>query len=192
MKKYIYALLIALGAASLAAVDYQSGESLSLTAEASQDSLEEVRFFDQLNYRGTYDYKLLGIYKLFDISLYATSDCDPIENLGKCSMSLVFRYNRGFTASQLTKAGDRALKVEATSLDREYYADSLAALNRAYQDVRKGDTYRLDYEPESGLSLYLNGSKLATIRDEGFARFYFSIWLGQREDCLPIKEKFAI
>jgi hypothetical protein len=53
-------------------------------------------------------------------------------------------------------------------------------LHQAYQDVRPGDRYALTYVPGRGLELALNGTPLAVIEGEDFARVYFSIWIGER------------
>ena len=140
----------------------------------------------ELEFSGKYEYRLMGLYKLFDISLYLAENANPEEPLAGQPLSLKFNYNRAFSGEQLTKAGDKALRDESTPEERETYEEALSRLNAAYRDVKKGDSYRLDFDPGTGLSLSLNDEKLVTIEDEGFAQYYLRIWLGQRDECRPI------
>lgn len=141
---------------------------------------------DDLRLNGRYVYRFIGLYKLFEISLYLTDEYD-IDNLPiKQPLSLKFSYNRSFTRDQFINQGNKALAVEATERERKRYARALADLNSAYKDVVKGDHYRLDFRPDYGISLSLNLEMLVTIRDPGFGEYYLRIWLGKREGCQTI------
>ena len=139
-----------------------------------------------LRLNGRYVYRFLGLYKLFEISLYLKEGYE-IDNFPiKQPLSLKFIYNRSFTRDQLISQGNKALAVEATEEERKRYARALADLNSVYKDVVKGDCYRLDFRPDYGLSLSLNREMLVTIRDPGFGEYYLRIWLGKREGCQTI------
>ena len=84
----------------------------------------------------------------------------------------------GFTAAEIIKGGEallaRNVKADALVSLRE----RLELINRAYRDVREGDSYTLTYVPGKGTTLRLNGSPLVTVPGHDFAAAYFRIWLG--------------
>lgn len=139
----------------------------------------------QLN--GQYTYKFLGIYKLLEIDLYLPESYDVQRDPTEQPISLTFTYNRSFTGEQLVKQGNEAIAAEGTDEENRRFANALTQLNAAYQNVEKGDRYRLDYLPQSGLSLFLNDQKVISITEQGFAQYYLKIWLGERDECQPIK-----
>lgn len=139
---------------------------------------------------GQYTYRFLGLFDIVEISLYRPSSIEAVNATPTDhALSLRFEYGRSFTREQLIAQGDKALQAEFSAEEIAQHAATLQKLNEAYRDVEKGDAYRLDYQPDQGLSLALNGQPLVTIDDPAFARFYLKIWLGQREECEPIRRQ---
>ena len=70
-----------------------------------------------------------------------------------------------------------ARNVDEKSLER--LRPQIEALHKAYLDVEPGDRYALTYLPGEGTELAKNGTRLALVPGEEFARAYFRIWLGE-------------
>ena len=70
-----------------------------------------------------------------------------------------------------------ARNVDEKSLER--LRPQIEALHQAYLDVKPGDRYALTYLPGEGTELAKNGTRLALVPGEEFARAYFRIWLGE-------------
>ena len=68
--------------------------------------------------------------------------------------------------------------------------ERLELINRAYRDVREGDSYTLTYVPGKGTTLRLNGSPLVSIPGHVFATAYFRIWLG--DDPMGVSMRDAL
>ena len=51
-------------------------------------------------------------------------------------------------------------------------------MNRAYRDAATGDRYDIEWRPDEGLRLRLNGETLAQCPAPSAAASYFSIWFG--------------
>ena len=127
---------------------------------------------------GATTFRWMSIVKVYDARLHLGTGEPPTKVFADIPVRLQLTYHRGFTAAEIIKGGD-------TLLARNVKADSLAALrerlaliNRAYRDVREGDSYTLTYVPGKGTTLRLNGSPLVTIPGHDFAAAYFRIWLG--------------
>ena len=127
---------------------------------------------------GSTTFRWMSVIKVYDARLHLGAGQPPTKVLADIPVRLQLTYHRGFTAAEIVQGGD-------TLLARNVKAETLAALrerleliNRAYRDVREGDSYTLTYVPGKGTTLRLNGSPLVTIAGQDFAAAYFRIWLG--------------
>jgi hypothetical protein len=120
----------------------------------------------------------MSIIKVYDARLHLGAGEPAAKLFADIPVRLQLTYHRGFTAAEIIKGGDtllaRNVKAEALSTLRE----RLELINRAYRDVREGDSYTLTYVPGKGTTLRLNGAPLVTIPGHDFAAAYFRIWLG--------------
>lgn len=115
-----------------------------------------------------------------DIAFYTprgTPETRVLDDIPRC---LEFYYYRTIKADQFaTAAWDTLSKAFSTKvLDRNRPA--IDKLHGIYEDVEKGDRYRLVYLPGKGTTLYLNGKTLGTVEGSEFSKVYFSIWLGKK------------
>lgn len=149
------------------------------TARASQAALDQLTE-DGARFQlvGATTFRWMSIIKVYDARLHLGAGEPPTKVFADIPIRLQLTYHRGFTAAEIIKGGD-------TLLARNVKAETLAALrerleliNRAYRDVREGDSYTLTYVPDKGTTLRLNGSPLVTIPGHDFATAYFRIWLG--------------
>lgn len=77
--------------------------------------------------------------------------------------------------------GDLIKGAEAV-LDKNLSTDlktAVDALHKNYVDVEPGDCYVLEYAPQTGTQLKLNGKLAFESKMPGFKSVYFGIWLGQ-------------
>lgn len=127
---------------------------------------------------GATTFRWMSVIKVYDANLHLGVGEPPTKVFADIPVRLQLTYHRGFTAAEIIKGGDtllaRNVKAEALSTLRE----RLELINRAYRDVREGDSYTLTYVPGKGTTLRLNGSTLVTIPGQDFAAAYFRIWLG--------------
>jgi hypothetical protein len=127
---------------------------------------------------GATTFRWMSVIKVYDARLHLGAGEPSSKVFADIPVRLQLTYHRGFTAAEIIKGGD-------TLLARNVKADALVSLrerleliNRAYRDVREGDSYTLTYVPGKGTTLRLNGSPLVTIPGHDFAAAYFRIWLG--------------
>ena len=145
-------------------------------SQAATDQLTEdgARF----ELAGATTFRWMSIVKVYDARLHLGNGEPAAKVFADIPVRLQLTYHRGFTAAEIIKGGD-------TLLTRNVKADALVSLrerleliNRAYRDVREGDSYTLTYVPGKGTTLRLNGSPLVSIPGHDFASAYFRIWLG--------------
>ena len=86
--------------------------------------------------------------------------------------SLVEAWNDGFTGNGTAEQLD-ALKADITEF------------NGLFETVKKGDRIVLDYVPDKGTTVSINGAEKGTIGGKEFNDLLLSIWLGDK----PVGEK---
>jgi hypothetical protein len=149
------------------------------TARASQAATDQLTE-DGARFElvGATTFRWMSIVKVYDARLHLGTGEPPTKVFADIPVRLQLTYHRGFTAAEIIKGGDtllaRNVKAETLTALRE----RLELVNRAYRDVREGDSYTLTYVPGKGTTLRLNGSPLVTIPGHDFATAYFRIWLG--------------
>lgn len=116
-------------------------------------------------------------FKVYTAAFYVDPQARSLEEiLGLAPKRLVLYYNRSIDREDLVEATEQALRRNPdvnlpairTRLDRLY---------RWFEDVDKGDRFRLDYIPGEGSTLYFNGRPRGVIEGEDFARALFGVWL---------------
>ncbi len=116
-------------------------------------------------------------FKVYVAALYVP---DTVQNvpaeLGAYPLHLVLYYYRGFTAPEFIASAEQTL-AKNPAVDLQTLRDRLGRMNRHYRDVSAGDSYALEFDPESGLTLLSNGTAQVTISGADFARAYLGIWL---------------
>ncbi len=85
-------------------------------------------------------------------------------------------YARDLSVENFIEGAQRGLP-ERLTVDLQQAVDRLHA---AYKPVKQGDCYHLDFQPEQGTRLILNGKTLVQIDTPGFKALYFGIWLGKQ------------
>ena len=116
--------------------------------------------------------------RVYDARLWTTAAFQP-EGYAQHAFALELRYLRRLDGEAIA---ERSL-VEMQRVGEVATADAerwLAAMKRAFPDVRDGDRIVGVHRPGEGARFFLNGRLLDEIEDAAFARSFFSIWLSPR------------
>lgn len=135
-------------------------------------------------------------FDMYSAALYAPSETQSIDSvLGNTPRSLVLNYHRNIKTSWMLKAAEHMLRKNP-AVDFEKIKERVDQISKAYKKVEKNDQYELQYIPDSGTTLFLNGEPQVTIPGEDFARAYFGIWLSDypansrlRDELLGFSQK---
>ncbi len=127
---------------------------------------------------GATTFRWMSVIKVYDARLHLGAGEPSSKVFADIPVRLQLTYHRGFTAAEIIKGGDTLLARNVKAESLAALRDRLELINRAYRDVREGDSYSLTYVPGKGTTLRLNGSPLVTIPGHDFAAAYFRIWLG--------------
>jgi hypothetical protein len=99
---------------------------------------------------------------------------------------------RDLTSQQLSDALSEGFAANNAPPDQERYKAQLAellAIMNALEQAKKGEVVTLDYVPDSGTRVLVNGdAKGKAIPDEGFYRAVLRIWLGDRPVDADLKK----
>lgn len=127
---------------------------------------------------GATTFRWMSVIKVYDARLHLGAGEPSSKVFADIPVRLQLTYHRGFTAAEIIKGGDTLLARNVKAETLVSLRERLELINRAYRDVREGDSYTLTYVPGKGTTLRLNGSPLVSIPGHDFAAAYFRIWLG--------------
>jgi len=162
---------------------------LTLNAGPLQDLPEEFSHQGTvLKKAGQHPFRAMGIFQIFEAALYTDFPAQRKEIPGNFPFALTLRYDRNFSAEQLINSGTRILSEQHPADEQIRFKSHLQLINKHYRDVAKGDAYTLAYIPDHGTTLMLNGEQLVTLPGENFARYYFSIWLGDHPKTRKLRD----
>ncbi|MBX3729456.1 MAG: chalcone isomerase family protein [Candidatus Sumerlaeia bacterium] len=101
---------------------------------------------------------------------------------------LELRYHREITRAQIVKASEDLL-ARTPGVDKTVLQERLDRIYDWYRDVKAGDSYVLEYHPDTGTTLLSNGEFVGTIPGDDFARAKFGLWLGSTSLSDSLREK---
>jgi hypothetical protein len=124
--------------------------------------------------------RVAGLFRVGTALLYL-NECEDVRRIleavpKKFSLELA----RSFRGADLIQTARSTLKQNLAISDVEELPDVLGCLADAYVDADSGDRYDVVFRPESGLSMYLNGSLLRHCDGSEGAEKYFMIWFGEQ------------
>ncbi len=134
-------------------------------------------------------FRWMRVVNVYDAALHIGAGHDTSKPLSGAPLRLAIHYRRDFTAAEIAKGGDALLQRNVPADILETLRPRLDQLNRAYRDVKSGDTYVLAYLPGKGTFLRLNGTDLVTIEGEDFANACFRIWLGEDPISVSLRDQ---
>lgn len=133
---------------------------------------------ERLPLRSTATYTVL-FFDVYTIAHYsAAPELSSRAVLADIPKALLIHYWRGVSVDRMRQGAVVALSARFGG-EYKRFEKQLEQMNRAFQDVKRGDQYRLVYHPDVGTKLYLNDSLKTTIPGADFADAYFGIWLSQ-------------
>jgi len=141
----------------------------------------------ELPLQGSCTVRAAWFFKVCDIRIHAPDDTRIDNVLDGRPLALEIEYARSISKETLVKYGNEGLESAHGSDEINSFQEQTERLNNAYVDVDEGDVYRLDFQPENGISLTLNGKPVIAIQDADFGLFYLEIWLGDHSRANSIK-----
>lgn len=118
-----------------------------------------------------------GVFKIYDAAFFTEANLTVQQALADNTPArLELCYARALSVENFIEGAKLGLPpVISVELEQ-----AVQRLHAAYQPVKQGDCYHLDYQPGQGTRLLLNGQTLVQITTPGFKALYFGIWLGER------------
>lgn len=127
-----------------------------------------------------------AIFKVYVGALYlsekktAANDAIGLPGPKRVALTLL----RDLTAQQLSEALAEGIRNNASAAEQEALkarTDELVATMNAISEAKKGDVVLLDFLPDAGTRLTINGQvRGKTIPGEDFYRALLRIWLGEK------------
>ena len=129
-----------------------------------------------------------GVFKVYDAAFFTDAKVTLEQALAEGTPArLELCYARALSIDDFIEGASYGLP-ESISAELQQAVNRLHA---AYQPVKQGDCYFLDFQPEQGTALLLNGRELVRIATPEFKALYFGIWLGQRPLSVQLKRELT-
>lgn len=130
-----------------------------------------------------------GIFKVYDAQFFTEANSTLAQALSEqTSARLDLCYARDLSVEDFIEGAEHALPEDLTADVQQ----AVERLHAAYQPVKQGDCYSLDFQPEQGTRLILNGKTLVQIDTPGFKAVYFGIWLGEQPLSMALKRSLTL
>jgi len=108
-----------------------------------------------------------------------TSDVKAIlQDTGAASVMMHFLYSE-VSKDKITDGWSDGLKDNLSQTKMKTLEANLTAFNKLFRTVRKGDIIRIDYLPDNGTQVRINGEWRGTVEGNDFFRALLSIWIGE-------------
>jgi hypothetical protein len=124
-----------------------------------------------------------AIFKVYVGALYlpekksTAAEALALGGAKRVSMTLL----RDLSAQQLGEALNDGIRANSSAAEAEALQPRIAELMARFSDGKKGDVILIDYLPETGTAVSLNGTaKGKPISGEDFFRALLRIWLGDK------------
>lgn len=114
---------------------------------------------------------------IYDVCLWVSPSFEPL-NFDAHPFALDIRYHRGFSAASITQRSlsEISRQDELSPDEQARWEQALASI---MPDVQSDDRLTGLYQPEQGMSLWLNEHPLGHLNDPELARRFFGIWLSE-------------
>lgn len=156
----------------------------SITWANPTDRLKEASFPSQLNDSShTLQRKSQGVLTYLWADVYAAAlfnepGVSPekafAERRAQC---LELYYFRDIDRSDVIKAANATLQRQQSKATLAHLQPALDKLHASFQDIQRGDRYRLSFEPDQGMRLERNGQLIFSSPDTELASVYLGLWL---------------
>lgn len=129
-----------------------------------------------------------GPFKVYSATFFTQAGLTLEQALAEHTAArLELCYARALSADDFIQGADYALPQDLT----DELQQAVMRLHAAYQRVKQGDCYQLDFQPGQGTGLLLNGRELVRIATSDFKAVYFGIWLGAQPLSVTLKQRLT-
>ena len=187
----------ALALAALAALPLTTQAAQSGEIDGTTNGGTGVASFDQsldcggqtLQKRGEGRMRYL-LWTIYDAALYLPDDATARSVLlPSTTRCLEISYTRDVSRDAFVEAAWKVLGDQHDDATLARIRPEVDALHALFADVRKGDRYRLQWNPQTGLVLWLNGKKVGDMASSELASYYFGIWLDEPAGAPALRVK---
>lgn len=137
-----------------------------------------------------------GIRKKFFVKVYVgalylprkmTSVEQILDAPGPNRVSMHFLYSK-VSHEKLADGWNEGFEANQSEDTLATLKDRIDAFNALFPDVKKGDEITLDYSPDAGTSVGVNGKPAGTVPGADFNRAVLTIWLGKHPASKGLKK----
>lgn len=115
---------------------------------------------------------------IYAAALYTRPGTNPQQAFDEQrELRLELFYLRDLKHSDITNACATILKRQQPATTLAKLDAPLKELQASFGDIKRGDRYALDYNPQRGLNLERNGTVIFTSQNHQLAKTYLGIWL---------------
>ena len=125
-------------------------------------------------------------FEVYQATLHAAAGFDA-KRFEQQRFGLALQYRRAFDGSDIAQRSIDEMQAIAP-LTPQQTGDWIAAMQRAFPDVKPGDELLGVHVPGSGARFYFNGQLRATVDDPAFSARFFGIWLSPRTSEPALRE----
>jgi hypothetical protein len=102
-----------------------------------------------------------------------------LNDTGSASVLMHFLYSE-VSKDKLTSAWTDGFESNTSHTAMQALEERIMMFNKLFRTVREGDVIRIDYLPDSGTQVRINGEWRGTVEGNDFFRALLSIWLGEK------------
>lgn len=118
---------------------------------------------------------------VYAAALFAQADLSAKQALDQQKdLRLELYYFRDIDRNDVIKAATATLERQQTAATLARLKPELDKLHASFRNIRSGDRYALDFRPQRGLSLEINGTEVFSSRNDELAKAYLGIWLAPK------------
>lgn len=102
-------------------------------------------------------------------------------------LRLELYYFRDIDRNDVIKAATVTLARQQPAAALANLQPELERLHASFRPIRAGDRYALDYRPQQGLNLQINGKSVFSSRNDALAQAYLGLWLAPKGLSEPLR-----
>jgi hypothetical protein len=120
-------------------------------------------------------------FKIYVGALYtgktSNNATELIATQGPRSMQMTMLYKE-VEAEKITGGWEEGFKANVTDTEFKRLEKRLKEFNALFPELHAGDSVHMDYAPDTGTELSINGKVLGTIQGEDFFSALLKVWIG--------------
>jgi hypothetical protein len=134
-----------------------------------------------------------AVFKVYVAALYLPAKTDDSEKILRDNRAsrLSLHMLRKLTADQITSSINTALRATLTPEERtplESRLQEFSAMLERLPELNKGTQIAIDYVPESGTTIHLDGAEIGRFPGADFNHALLRVWIGERPRDVRLKK----